>query len=142
MAKVKLDFSNVESFVKCEEGEHVARLKKIELKTASTGNEMFEAQFEVVQGGSTGATLYDNFVLTEKALWKLKSYLEVVGVKADGRLAVDTDKLIGKKCVIVVKDEEYNGRVRPRIQDYKKIKAQVDTTEGDIDDLEEDDWED
>lgn len=135
--KMKFDFTDVESFVKCEEGRHVVRLMEIEETTASTGNPMLAAKFEVVKGESTGAILYDNFVLTDKALWKFKSYLEVVGVKADGRVALDLDKLEGKKCEVEVTHEEYNGSMKARIADYKKIKIEADP-EDDYEDEDED----
>lgn len=134
--KLKLDFTGVESFVKCEEGKHLVRLKKIEEKTASTGSPMLEAQFEVIKGSSTGATLYDNFVLTEKALWKLKSYLSVVGMKVDGRVALDLDKLVGKQCMVEVGHEEYNGQTKARINDYKKLELDP------VDEDEDEDYED
>jgi len=137
MAKLKLDFSDVQSFVKCEEGTHQVKLKKVEEKVASSGNEMLSMQFEVVSGVSTGATLYDNFVLTDKALWKLKSFLEIVGMKADGRVALDTDKLVGKKCLVEVGHEEYNGKQQSRILDYKKLTA----VDEDVDNDGDDDWE-
>lgn len=133
-----MDFTGVESFTKCEEGKHVVRLMEIEEKTASTGSPMLAAKFEVVKGNSTGAILYDNFVLTEKALWKFKSYLEVVGMKADGRVALDLDKLEGKKCIVEVAHEEYNGSTKARITDYKKMEVvAVDEDEDDEEDFEE-----
>lgn len=138
--KLKVDFTDVESFVRCEEGKHVVRLMEIEETESSNGNPMLAAKFEVVKGESTGAILYDNFVLTDKALWKFKSYLSVVGVKADGRVALDLDKLEGKRCLVEVGHEEYNGSTRARITDYKKLAA--DPKEVDEDDVDEDEDED
>lgn len=139
--KLKVDFTDVESFVRCEEGEHVVALHEIEEKVSSTGNDMLAVTFKVVKGESTGATLYDNFVLTDKALWKFKSYLEVVNVKADGKIALDLDKLIGKRCSVLVKHEEYNGQLRARIEDYKKIKAAPEPEEPEEEEEEEEEEE-
>lgn len=138
--KLKVDFTDVESFVRCEEGKHVVRLMEIEETESSNGNPMLAAKFEVVKGESTGAILYDNFVLTDKALWKFKSYLSVIGVKADGRVALDLDKLEGKRCLVEVGHEEYNGSTRARITDYKKLQA--DPKEADEDEVDEDEEDD
>ena len=143
MAVVKLDFSGVESYLKCAEGEHVAALKEAELKTSEAGNEMISCVFEVVAGASSGARVFDNFVLTDKALWRLKTYLECLGIKADGKLKLDLDKLIGKKCIIEVAHEEYKGQTRARISDFKKLVADTKKAEpDDIDDEDDDDdWD-
>ena len=144
MALLKVDFTGVESYIKCEEGEHVAVLKKTEVKTSEAGNDMIACVFEVVSGASAGANVFDNFVLTEKALWRLKTYLECIGIKADGKLKLDTDKMKGKKCIIEVAHEEYKGQTRARIQAFKKLEAksaEPDTNNADTED-DDDDWDD
>ena len=120
--KLKVDFTGVESYIKCDEGEHIVKLTEVTEKTAeSSGNEMLAVVFEVTKGSCAGARLFDNFVLTEKALWKLKSYLEVVGIKADGKIAINLDNLIGKTCIVTVSHEEYKGQLKARIDGYKKL---------------------
>lgn len=146
MAVVKVDFSGIESYIKCEEGEHIAVLKKTELKTSESGNDMIACTFEVVAGSSSGARVFDNFVLTEKALWRLKTYLECIGIKADGKLKLDLDKITGKKCIIGVTHEEYNGQTRARISEFKKLAEAkaveaTDNTESSVEDDDVDEWE-
>jgi hypothetical protein len=134
--KLKVDMTDVESYTKCEEGEHVVKLVAVEEKVSSNGNDMLSMKYEVVsKGASQGATLYDNFTLTEKALWKLKAYLSCIGLKAEGRIQIDLDNLVGKRCIAVVEHEEYNGTERAKIKDFKKI--QVEPEESDEDDFEE-----
>lgn len=142
---VKVDFSGVESYLKCAEGEHIAVLKETELKTSEAGNDMISCVFEVVAGSSSGAKVYDNFVLTEKALWRLKTYLECIGIKADGKLKLDLDKITGKKLIIEVAHEEYKGQTRARISDFKKL-AKAETKPADDDNLpwendDDDEWD-
>lgn len=136
--KMKLDFSNVEAYVKCAEGQHVVKLVEIEETESQAGNDMLSATFQVIKGNSTGAKLYDNFVLTEKALWKLQSFLIAIGMKADGKMVLDLDKLIGKTCIVEVEHEEYDGKTRARIQEFIKLAANKDEPDED-DDLEEED---
>lgn len=136
--KMKLDFSGVEAYVKCAEGQHVVKLTEIEEGTSQAGNDMLSATFKVVKGQSTGAVLYDNFVLTEKALWKLQSFLMAVGMKADGKITLDLDKLIGKTCIVEVEHEEYEGKTRARIQEFKKLTAKAEELDEDEEDEDED----
>ncbi len=141
--KKKLDFTNIEAYVKCAEGQHVVKLIEIEETESQAGNDMLNATFQVVKGTSTGAKLYDNFVLTEKALWKLQSFLVAVGMKADGKVVLDLDKLVGKTCIVEVAHEEYDGKTRARIQEFIKLSAKASDDEDDEEDedLEEEDDE-
>ena len=141
MAKKKLDFTGIEAYVKCAEGQHVVKLIELEETESQAGNDMLNATFQVVKGASTGAKLYDNFVLTEKALWKLQSYLVAVGIKADGKITLDLDKLIGKQCIVEVAHEEYEGKTRARIQEFIKLTAKKDDDE-DVEEEDEDTDED
>lgn len=137
--KMKLDFSGVEAYVKCAEGQHVVKLVEIEETESQAGNDMLNATFKVIKGQSTGATLYDNFVLTEKALWKLQAFLMAVGMKADGKIVLDLDKLVGKTCIVEVEHEEYEGKTRARIQEFKKLGAVESDDDYEDDDEDEDD---
>lgn len=132
--KVKLDFSNVQTYKRCEEGVHTAKLIQMDEGSTQGGDDMLKATFEVIKGESKGARVFDNFVLTDKALWKFKMCLSAMGVKADGKVAVDLDKLVGKVCDIEVGHEPYNGQVRARILNYIAITHDDD----DFDDDEED----
>ena len=138
----KLDFTGVESFARCSEGVHTAKLIEIEETTTQAGDDMLKATFEVVSGQEKGCRVFDNFTLSDKALWKLKQFLVAAGVKADGKVAVDLDKLIGKVCDITVIHEEYNGVTRAKISDYQKlIKPAKAADMEDYDEIEEDDEE-
>lgn len=134
--KRKFDFSNVESFTRCAEGQHTAKIVEVQENTTQAGDDMLTMAFEVIRGDSKGARVYDNFVLTDKALWKLKQLLQVVGVKCDGKIALDLDKLVGKVCDIAVYHEEYNGKLKARIDEYIALKHEAD------DDDEDDELED
>lgn len=137
--KKKLDFTGIEAYVKCAEGQHVVKLIEIEETESQAGNDMLNATFQVVKGTSTGAKLYDNFVLTEKALWKLQSFLVAVGMKADGKVVLDLDKLVGKTCIVEVAHEEYEGKTRARIQEFIKLSAKAsDEDEEEDEDIDED----
>lgn len=133
----KLDFSKVESYTRCSEGQHTAKIVEVQENTTQAGDDMLTMVFEVIKGDSKGAKVFDNFVLTDKALWKLKQLLQVVGVKCDGKIALDLDKLVGKVCDIAVYHEEYNGKPKARIDEYIALKRSDDTDDEDDDDEDE-----
>lgn len=140
--KLKVDMTGVESYTRCSEGEHVAKVKKVEMGTVQgSGDDCIKAVFEVLKGSDKGCQVFETFSLSEKALWKLKSFLQAIGIKADGKLTLDLDKLEGKICVIDVIHEEYNGQKRAKISSYLKESTE-DEDEDDEEEEDEDEDED
>lgn len=138
--RVKVDMTGVESFTRCPEGEWLAKLKKIEeVEIQGSGDDGLKAQFEVIKGAAKGSSVFETFSLTERALWKLKSFLDAIGVKSSGRIAIDLDKLEGKVCIVDVIHDEYNGQKRAKISAYIKP---GDSSEDEDDEDELDDDED
>ena len=136
--RVKLDMTGVESYTRCPEGEWLAKLSSIEEGTVQgSGDDCLKARFEVIKGSAEGCAVFETFSLTEKALWKLKGFLEAIGMKANGKLSLDLDKLEGKVCIIEVIHDEYNGQKRAKIASYLK----PENDEEDEDDDEEEDEE-
>lgn len=136
--KVKVNMEGVESFTRCPEGEWLAQLKKAEMgEVQGSSDDCIKAKFEVIKGSAKGNTVFETFSLTEKALWKLKSFLDAVGMKSNGKLTLDLDKMEGKVCIIDVIHDEYNGQKRAKISSY--IKPGEDEDDEDEDDDDEDD---
>lgn len=136
--KLKVDMTGVESYTRCSEGEHLAKVKKVEMGTVQgSGDDCIKAVFEVLKGADKGCQVFETFSLSEKALWKLKSFLQAIGIKADGKMTLDLDKLEGKICVIDVIHEEYNGQKRAKINSY--LKESAEDEDEDEDEEEEDD---
>lgn len=136
--KFKVDMTGVESYRRCPEGEHLAKLKKIDMGTIQgSGDDCLKAVFEVIKGDGEGCQVFETFSLGEKALWKLKSFLEAIGMKADGKFQLDLDKLEGKICILDVIHDEYNGQKRAKIASYIKPSEDDDEDEDDEDEDEE-----
>lgn len=129
--------TGVDTFTRCEEGIHTAKIVEIQESTTQAGDDMLTGVFEVINGTSKGCKVYDNFVLTDKALWKLKQLLQSVHVKCDGKIALDLDKLIGKVCDIAVYHDEYNGKIKARIDEYTPTASDSSDDEDEDDDDEE-----
>lgn len=140
--KVNVDFTGVESFNRPSEGQHVVKIVSAEMKQSQGGNDMIVVAFEVTKGSDKGARCIENYPLAENALWKLKGLLQAIGMKCDGKVRLDLDKLIGKICIITVSDEEYEGKIRARVQECKKLAAVADEEDDDEDQDEEDDSDD
>lgn len=139
--KVKVDMTGVESYSKASEGIHTAKVVEILEKASQGGDDMLQFAFEIIKGDDKGSRVFESFVLTDKALWKLKSFLQAVGMKADGKLVLDLDKLIGKICDIEVFHDEYNGQKRAKISDYYKV-GKGGSTEPEEDEADDDEDED
>lgn len=133
----KINMTGVDTFTRCEEGIHTAKIVEIQEGTTQAGDDMLTGVFEVINGTSKGCKVYDNFVLTDKALWKLKQLLQSVHVKCDGKIALDLDKLIGKVCDIAVYHDEYNGKIKARIDEYTPTASDSSDDEDEDDDEEE-----
>ena len=141
--KKKVDFSGVEVFNRAPEGTHVVKVASVEEVTFQGGNEGFKVAFEITKGAGKGARVYENFPLVDTALWKLKSLLVSIGMKADGRVTLDTDKLVGKTLEIDVYHEEYEGKTRAKVGEMRKlVKSKAEDDDDDIDDEDIDDTDD
>lgn len=138
--KLKLDFTGVENYGKVAEGQHIAKIASAEVRQSQGGNDMIVVAFEVTKGSDKGNRAYENYPLADNALWKLKGLLQAIGLKCDGKVQLDLDKLTGKVCLIEVVHEEYNGSTRAKVQECKKLAAEAE--EDDDEDELEDDIED
>lgn len=118
MANLNLDFSSVQSNnTLLDEGTYNVTLENVEEKISSSGKPMLLVRF---REESTQAALFENYVLTENCLWKLKELLSAAGLECDGSVDLDTDVLVGIMFKVKVIQEDYNGSPVNRI---KKIFA-------------------
>lgn len=136
--KVRVDFTGVEAFTKVSEGVHPAKIVKVEETTTQGGSDAIKATFAVTKGEDKGNRVIETFPLTDTALWKLKGMLQAIGMKADGRVQIDLDRLVGKTCKVSVVHEEYNGSYRAKVDEFLKLSANTDDDEEDIEDEDED----
>lgn len=139
--KMKVDFTGVESYQRVSEGIHRAKISEIQEKTSQGGDPMLQIAFEVIKGDDKGNKVFDSLVLTDKALWKFKSLLQVLNMKCEGKVAVDLDNMIGKVLDISVIHEEYNGVTRAKISEYTKANDSKSSVDDDDDDEDEDDFD-
>lgn len=112
---LNLDFSSVPSREPLEEGVYPLRIAKVEETTSSTGNPMLKVEYDVmdVEGNRK---MWDNYVLIDKCLWKVKELFDAIGVDTSELVEMDVTELVGMEVNGKVIQETYNGDIVNRIK--------------------------
>jgi len=115
-----VDFSGVESGGRAvPDGEYLLEVVSIEEKVSSEGNAYLAWKWKVADGAYKGASIYDNTSLKSTALWRLKTLLECLGVDvSDGKMSLNFKEYLGKTCLVMVANETYQGKQKPRIGEF------------------------
>lgn len=116
---LNLDFSSVPSRDPLEEGVYHLQIAKVEEKESSTGNPMLAIEYDVLDVAGN-RKLWDNYVLIDKCLWKLKELFDALGVDTANIVEMDVQELVGMEVQAKVVQETYNENVMNRV---KKIMA-------------------
>lgn len=112
---LNLDFSSVPSREPLEEGVYHLSIAKVEETTSSTGNPMLKIEYDVL-GVEGGRKLWDNYVLIDKCLWKLRELFDALGVDTSELVTMDVTELVGMEVQAKVIQETYNGDVMNRVK--------------------------
>lgn len=112
---MNLDFSSVPSREPLDEGMYNLTIAKVEETTSSTGNPMLKFEYDVndVDGGRK---LWDNYVLIDKCMWKLKELFDALGIDTSEIVTIDISELIGMQVTAKVVQDTYNGDIVNRIK--------------------------
>lgn len=80
--QIELDFSDVKDFApvarNVPKGNYLLRVEKIDVDKSKAGNPMWIVDSSFVDGAFAGQQIREYLTLTEKALFKVKSWLEAV----------------------------------------------------------------
>lgn len=112
---LNLDFSSVPSREPLDEGVYHLRIAKVEETTSSTGNPMLKVEYDVMDVDG-GRKLWDNYVLIDKCLWKVKELFDAIGVDTSELVEMDVTELVGLEVNAKVIQETYNGDIVNRIK--------------------------
>lgn len=103
-------------------GKYRFKIVDAEQTTSKAGNEMIEiAARQIDEEGNEGRKVWDYLVFTEKALWKVNSFLEACGKHPgeDEDYTMDPDDMIGWEFEAEVSaGEDSKGRPRNNIESY------------------------
>ena len=105
---INLDFSSVPSREPLEEGVYHLQIAKVEETTSSTGNPMLKVEYNVL-GVEGNRKLWDNYVLIDKCLWKVKELFDALGIDTSALVEMDVNELVGLEVQAKVIQETYNG---------------------------------
>ena len=86
----------------------------------SSGNPMLKVRLDL-QGAD--GSVFDNLVLTDKAMFKVVTFLESIGLKEKGKelslsIGEAADKAVGLEGRCKIKHETYNGEARAKVDHY------------------------
>lgn len=112
---INLDFSSVPSREPLEEGIYHLQIAKVEETNSSTGNPMLKVEFNVL-GVEGNRKLWDNYVLIDKCLWKVKELFDALGIDTSNLVEMDVNELVGMEVQAKVIQETYNGDIMNRVK--------------------------
>ena len=105
-----------------------ARLEAVDRQMAKSGNPMVVWRFRTLK---EKAAFWLYTTLSQDAMWKVTETAVACGAKGEGRQRVDISTLVGNTCRLVIKNEIYEGQMRPSV---KKVLAPTQETH-DLSDL-------
>ena len=112
---INLDFSSVPSREPLEEGVYHLQIAKVEETNSSTGNPMLKVEYDVL-GVEGNRKLWDNYVLIDKCLWKVKELFDALGIDTSSLVEMDVNELVGLEVQAKVIQETYNGDIMNRVK--------------------------
>ena len=112
---LNLDFSSVPSREPLEEGVYHLQIAKVEETNSSTGNPMLKVEYNVL-GVEGNRKLWDNYVLIDKCLWKVKELFDALSIDTSELVEMDVTELVGLEVQAKVIQETYNGDIMNRIK--------------------------
>jgi hypothetical protein len=118
--KKPLDFTNVKEAGNFSpkhktEGDYLGKIVKVEDSESKAGNAMWV--FTIVLASDARATYPYYCTLDEKSLWKVRALIEATGKPVPKkRIMVDPNGLVGKEIGVALEDDEYEDKVRSKVQ--------------------------
>lgn len=112
---MNLDFSSVPSRTPLDEGVYNLTIAKVEETTSSTGNPMLKVEYNV-NDVAGNRKLWDNYVLIDKCLWKIKELFDALGIDTSAVVEMDVNELVGMQVNAKIIQETYNGEVVNRVK--------------------------
>lgn len=128
---IKVDFTGVEAGQAGKllpEGPTVFEVEDISQEVGEESEQPYLAvTLKVVEGEeNAGTKAWDNFSLQPQALWKLRGFLDALGVETeDGPMDIDPDEILGLVVIGDVVHEEYRGKPKHRIAGYSPAEEEA-----------------
>lgn len=109
---ISVDFTGVNSTARMDDGEYLGTIKEVtQEKSSNSGNEMLVFTITV-----EGSDFKYYCPLIENSLWKLRDLLECAGFEVpESKMDLDLDELVGVEIGVVIENETYQGKQRPKV---------------------------
>ncbi|MGD7061037.1 DUF669 domain-containing protein [Bacillus altitudinis] len=125
-----VDHSKGDTFEPIKPGEYEATVMHFEEKTAASGNKRlvvdYEIRSDVEQPCQGQKILYDNFTVTENAMWRFHQASKAAGFP-NGMKFKDhlewANAFLNKPVRLVVGEREHNGKKYPEVKAFKPSEA-------------------
>lgn len=138
-----LDFTNVRDRSQynskhVDEGDYIAIITGVEeTQSKSDGEDMWVFAFQLEDMRSAVYPYYCK--LDEDSLWKIRNILEAAGITVPKRKAnVDPTRVVGKRVLISLQDDEYEGKPKSVIQSVMSVSELDGDEDPEVDDDEDD----
>ncbi len=116
---ISVNFKGVEGKLSAiTEGEYQAKVLTVTQEEGQAADYL-KWEFELEGDGVDGRKVYLNTSLAPQALWNLRGLLEALGVEVpDDEMDIDPTELEGMPIGLLIENETYEGKKRPRVADY------------------------
>jgi hypothetical protein len=125
-----VDHSQAAEFEVIKPGEYEVTVLNYEQTTAQSGNPRvvvdYEIRSDVDQPCKGQKILYDNFTVTEKAMWRFQAASKAAGFPngvSFNSYKEWAEAFLGKHLRLVVGEREYNGKKYPQVNGFKEAQA-------------------
>lgn len=112
---LNLDFSNVPSREALPEGVYELQIAKVEEKLSSNGNPMLKVEYDVL-GVEGNRKVWDNYVLIDKSMWKVKELFDALGIDTSSLVEMDPQELVGQSIQAKIIQEPYEDTIQNRVK--------------------------
>ncbi|OMC87436.1 hypothetical protein BK128_08395 [Viridibacillus sp. FSL H7-0596] len=121
------------------QGDYEVTVINYETKKANSGNNCitvdYEIRSDVPQNHQGQKILYDNFTITDNAMWRLQSIAKAAGFPHGMEFKSYkewADTLLNKNLVITVGHREWNGNKYPEVKGFKESQIEAPNTKFEI----------
>jgi len=137
----KVDHSQAVEFEVIKPGEYEVTVVNYELKQAESGNNRvivdYEIRSDVDQPFQGQKILFDNFTVTDKAMWRFQAASKAAqfpdGMQF-GSYKEWADTFLNKPLRLVVGEREYNGKKYPEVKGFKVSEVAAPSTNVEVSD--------
>jgi hypothetical protein len=119
---IEVDFSDAGDveFELLPPGWYDALVYDVKLETTSAGNRQFVFELNMLDQEHAGRKAWlRNTIGAKDKNFYLKKSLSAMGYESEGVVQINPDELLGRELQVLIKHEEYNGKVREKIVDVR-----------------------